>query len=114
MSRGRLERRRLAGARWPLLANLMACHFNQDWDILYGSIDGALAAAASDGPLEHRRAILKEWRDWNVTEGAVDDIRPFLGDGFGVGLLFKTPLDGRHFMNLVYDSLISRVRTETR
>ena len=81
--------RLLAEERWPLLANLMGCHFNQDYDIMYGSLEGELAAAASDGPLEHRRSALKEWRDWNATEGAVDDIRPFLDDGFCVDLFLR-------------------------
>ena len=112
MSRRRLERRRIAEERWPLLANLMACHFNEDFNILYGSLDGAMAAAAGDGSVEHRRAILKEWRDWNDSEGSAVDIRPFLEDGFGVHLLFKTALDARNFMNRVYDDLLSGVRAE--
>ena len=97
-----------------MLTNLMACHFNEDFNILHGSLDRALAAAARDGPLEHRRAILKEWRNWNSTEGAVDDIRPLLEDGFAVALLFKQPIDARNFMNRVYDELICGVRVETR
>lgn len=90
----------------------MSCHFNQNYELLYGSLDGALAAAARDGPLEHRRAILKEWWDWNASEGAVDDIRPFLLDGFAVDLVFESPLQARSFMNRVYDELIMRVRAE--
>jgi hypothetical protein len=114
MSRQRLERRRAAEQRWPLLANLMACHFNEDFDVLYGSLEGALAAAAGDGPLEHRRAILKEWRDWNSTAGAVLDIRPLLKDAFAVAVRFRKPIDARNFMNRVYDELIGGVRAETR
>ena len=113
MSRRRLERRRLANEKWPLLTNLMGCHFNQDYDIMYGSLDGALAAATQSGSLEHRRTVLKEWRDWNATEGAVDDIRPFLDDGFGVDLFFKTALGARHFMNHIYEQLLVGVRAET-
>jgi hypothetical protein len=100
--------------RWPLLADLMVVHFNQDYDIMYGSLDGALAAAADAGPLEHRRAVLKEWRDWNASEGSVDDIRPLLGDGFFVDLFFKTALDARNFMNRVYDELLRGVKAETQ
>lgn len=113
MSRKRRERRLLAEERWPLLANLMGCHFNQDYDILHGSLEGALSAAAQGGSLEHRRAVLKEWRDWNATEGAVDDIRPFLDDGFSVDLLFKSALDARTFMNRIYDELLASVKAET-
>ena len=110
----RLERRQVAEKRWPLLTNAMTCHFNQDYAIIYGSLDGAMAAVARDGSLEHRRAILREWRDWNATEGAIVDIRPLLYDGFGVDLLFKTPAVARHFMDRVYDELVSSVKAETR
>jgi hypothetical protein len=92
----------------------MACHFNQDFQLLYGSLEGAITAASRDGSLEHRRAILKEWRDWNATEGAADDIRPFLDDAFSVDLLFKSSTDARNLMNLVYDGLLSGVKAETR
>jgi hypothetical protein len=113
MSRARLERRRRAQVRWPLLWNLLGRYFNEDLDIQHGSVDGAMAAAVRDGPLEHRRSILKEWRSWNATEGAVDDIRPFLEDGFGVALWFESSTDARCFMNRLYEQLIVGVRTET-
>lgn len=92
----------------------MACYFNQDFDILYGTLDGAIAAAARDGSLDHRQAVLKEWRDWNVSEGAVDDIRPNLDDSLSIDVLFKRPIDARDLMNLLYDRLIEGVRAETR
>ena len=92
----------------------MACYFNQDFDILYGSLDGAVAAAARDGSLIHRQAVLKEWRDWNTSEGAVVDIRPSLNDSFSIDVLFKRPIDARMLMNSLYDGLIEGVRAETR
>jgi hypothetical protein len=114
MSKARRERRLRAEERWPLLANLRLVHFNQDYAIMYGSLDGALATAVSAGSLEHRRAVLKEWRDWNATEGSVDDIRPLLDDGFSVDLFFKTALDARDFMNRVYEELLVGVKAETQ
>lgn len=114
MSRRRLEQRRLAEERWPLLANLLVCHFNEDFDILYGSLDAAFAAAVSDGSVEHRRAVLKEWRDWNTTVGAVNDVRPLLDDGFGVALFFKEAIDARNFMNRIYDELLVGVKAQTQ
>jgi hypothetical protein len=114
MSRKSLERRRLASERWPLLSDLLGLHFNQDYELLWGSLDGAMAAAGRDGPLEHRRALLKEWRDWNASEGAVDDIQPFLQDGFGVDLLFESPLAARKFMNRLHDELLVGVKAESR
>lgn len=92
----------------------MACHFNQDFDVIYGSLEGALASATSSGSLEHRRAILEEWKDWNNTEGSVDDVRPFLGDGFLVDLTFETALGARQFMNLIYERLLVGVKAEAR
>jgi hypothetical protein len=92
----------------------MACYFNQDFGILYGSLDGAITAAAQDGSLAHRQAVLKEWRDWNVSEGAVDDIRPSLDDSFSIDIWFKRPIDARDLMNRLYDRLIEGVRAETR
>ena len=92
----------------------MGCFFNQDFDILYGSIDGAIAAAARDGSLDHRRAILKEWRDWNVSEGTADDIRPSLDDSFSIDIWFKRPSDALDLMNRLYEGLIEGVRAETR
>ena len=107
-----IERSELVQQRWPRLFQLMACHFNQDFDIMYGSLEGALATAVADGPLEHRRAILKEWRDWMATEGEAEDMRPLL-DAFGVDVFFKTPEDARNFINHVYDELLAGVKAET-
>ena len=113
MGRKRQEKRKLAERRWPLLSNLMACYFHQDLDVLYGSLEGAITAAVQAGSIDHRRAILAEWRDWNASEGAVIDIRPFLEFGFSVDLLFKQPIDARYLMNRLYDGLMESVKTET-
>jgi hypothetical protein len=85
----------------------MSSHSNQD-----GSLEGAFAAAARDGSLEHRRAILKEWWDWNASAGAVDDIRPLFEDGLAVDLFFDEAIDARNFMNRLYDELLVRVKAE--
>jgi hypothetical protein len=100
--------------RWPLLSNMIVCHFNEDFNLLYGSLEGAIAAAATDGSLEHRRAILKEWREWNATQRAADDIRRPLADGFSVAVHFKKPADARVFMDGVYETLLAGVKAETR
>ena len=112
MSRRRLERRRLTEERFPLLTNLIVCHFNEDFVILYGSLDAALAAAGRAGSLEHRQAVLNEWRGWNATVGAVNDIRPLLEDGFAIRGLFDEAIGARNFMNRIYDELIVGVRAE--
>ena len=114
MSRARRERRLRAEERWPLLANLMTAHFNEDYAILFGSLDGSFAAATRDGSLEYRRAVVKEWRDWNATEGPVSDIRPFLKDGFSVALFFRSSIEARNFMNRLYDELLIGVKAATQ
>lgn len=113
MARRRREFWKYAEERWPLLHNLMAVHFHEDFDIVYGSLEGAINDATSSGPLEHRKAVIQEWRDWNTSEGVKGDIRPFLHDGFGVAVLLRKPIDGRNFMNRIYDGLIAGVRAET-
>lgn len=114
MARRRLERSKAAREQWPLLSNLMVCHFNEDCHLLYGSLSGAISSATSEGSLDYRRALLKEWRDWNMSEGAVDDIRPFLDDGFGIAVRLDTPVEARNLMNRLYDELMAGVRAETR
>jgi hypothetical protein len=112
MSRRSYELRKRAEERWPNLVNILGCYFNEDFDLLYGSLEGKIEGAVCDGSLAYRQAILKEWRDWQTMDGSVDDIRPSL-DRMGVDLLFKDPEDARAFMNLLYDRLIERVRAET-
>jgi hypothetical protein len=114
MGRVRQERRKFAERQWPLLSNLMTLYFNEDFEHIHGSLTGAMDAALQDGSLEHRRDILKEWRDWNTSEGTVTDIRPSLYDGFSVAIWFDEPIDARNFMNRIYDGLMERVRAETR
>jgi len=92
---------------------LLACYFNEDYDLLYGSVEGAIVAAAQDGNLEYRRAILKEWRDWNSATGTEDNIGPLLRDAFSVAVRFRKPIEARNFMNRLYDVLIEAVRAET-
>ncbi len=114
MGRARRERRKFAEQQWPLLSNLILGYFNEDFDIIHGSLSGAIDAALNDGSLEHKRALLKEWRDWHTSAGAVNDIRPSLYDGFSIALEFKEPIEARNFMNRIYDGLMERIRAETR
>ena len=91
----------------------MGIHLHEDFDIVCGSLEGAINDATSSGQPEHRKAVIKECRDRNISEGVKDDIRPFLHDGFGVAVLLRRPIDGRNFMNRIYDGLIAGVRAET-
>jgi len=112
---GRRERqhhREQAQQNWPRLASLLTCYFNQDFDVSFGSVDGAFAAAVDECSLSDRQAILKEWRAWNG-HFAGSEIRDFLQDGFGVALYFKQNADAWLFMNRLYQDLLDRVKTET-
>jgi hypothetical protein len=113
MSRSTRERAKVAAERWPNLGNLVGSYLNEDFALLHGSLAGALSAAARDGTLAYRQQVLKEWRDWNATEGAVADPRPFLRDGFQVAVQLPEPIDARKLMNRLYDELIVQVRAET-
>jgi hypothetical protein len=111
MSRASLERRRCAKERWPELSNLLGSYFSQDFEVIDGSLTGAIDTAVRDGTPELRQVILEEWRNWQMSEGTVDDIRPFLSDGFGVEVYFATPMDARTFMNRIYDGLKTGIRS---
>ncbi len=112
MSGGKLERRRLAEERWPKLTRFLASYLHED-SSLHGSVGGAIAAAIGEASPEMKRTILREWRDWSVTEGATDDVRRFLHDGFGVAVYFKNPIDARNLMNRTYDEILVSVKAET-
>ncbi|GLJ00022.1 hypothetical protein Sbs19_38390 [Sphingobium sp. BS19] len=104
------EQRDFAERRWPLFSNLIGCYFNEDFDLLYGSLDGAVAAAARDGSLDHRRSILKEWRDWNLSVGLASDLRPILKKCFSIAVRFRKPEQARHLMDNIYDSSMEGIR----
>ncbi|MBH0112358.1 hypothetical protein I5E68_05240 [Novosphingobium sp. YJ-S2-02] len=90
----------------------MVVHFGEDFSDDYGSLEGAMRAATTDGSVEHREAIVQEWRDWNAWEGVEEDIRPFLHDGFSVAVFLRRPVDGRNLMNWLYDELIAGIRAD--
>ena len=114
MSRRTRERRTLAEQRWPNLTRLFTLYFNEDFDYLYGSLEGAFASAIADGSLEAKKALLKEWRDWHACEGLNDeDLRRFVNDGFDVAVYFETGSDARKFMSRLYEGLMVSVRAET-
>jgi hypothetical protein len=112
MSRRLRELRIETKDRWPMLDQFLGAYCHQDWPEDYDSPEGAVDAAISDHPLEMRQEALRQWRDWNASVGIEDDVRKLVNDGFGVSVFFKRPIDGRNFMNLVYDKLILSVRNE--
>jgi hypothetical protein len=112
MSRRRRELNQEAKERWPTLYQFIGGYLHEDWPEMYGTPADAVGVAISEYPLELQQQVLREWRDWNSSVGAVDDIRSLLGDGLGACVHFKTQLEARHFMNSVYDRLIESVRRQ--
>ena len=112
MSRRRRELKQEAEDRWPNLYQFIGCYLHEDWPEMYGTPTQAISAAVSEFPLELRQQVLREWRNWNATVGAVDDIRSLLDNGLGACVYFETPLEARNFMNSVYDRLIESVRKD--
>lgn len=111
MSR-RDDLRQQAEERWPNLVNLLTCNFNEDFGVLYGSLEGAVDNAAREGPTTYRQAVLREWRDWQRIEGAADDVRKPL-ERMGVALHFRKPNDARQFVTELHDRLVEQIRFET-
>lgn len=64
--------------------------------------------------LDGRRAILLEWRDCNLSQGASEDIRSLLNDGFCVNLYFNASIKARNFWNWLYDTVLLSVKDETK
>jgi hypothetical protein len=93
---------------------MLGWYFNEDRQLLHGSVEDALAKSAAEMPLEARKSIIREWYDWQAKEGmSNEDLRRFVQDGFGVNLHFEKPIDARNFMNSVHDRLIESIRSET-
>ncbi len=113
MSRSRREQRLEAAERWPLLSNLFGGYLHENYRILHGSPEGAIDAAIAEHPLEHRQALLKEWRDWSTRRGWKHDEHEFAWNGFRIYYSFETAPEARAFMNMLYDKLITSVRAET-
>ena len=106
------ELRLEAEERWPMLYQFLGyCH--EDWPEFHGTPEGAVEAAIAEYPLKMRQEVLRQWRDWNVSVGIKDDVRKLVNTGLGVKVFFEQPIDGRNFMNMVYEKLIVSVRAET-
>ncbi len=113
MSRKTRQLRIEAEERWPTLQQFLASYCHEDWPEFYGTPENALNVGIAEYPLKERQQFLREWRDWNMTAGAKDDVRDLVNVGFGVNIFFKHQIDARHFMNMVYDKMIVSVREET-
>ena len=112
MSRATRERWLEAEAHWPNLQQFLACYFHQDCTVEFKTLEEALDRAIAGWTLDGRRLVLREWRDWNAKRGWRNDAEAYVGDGFGVDLLFEDDVAARKFMNRVYERLIGSVRAD--
>jgi len=113
MSRKSRERWLEAEERWPALQQFMGCYLHQDWPDDHGSPDNAIEAAIDENPLDVRKAVTRDWWNWNATLGAQYDPRAAINEGLGVEVVFESANEARKFMNSVYDKLVVSIRRET-
>ena len=90
--------------KWPLLRRLGDLYFNEDRDIMWGTIEEAMAQAVRDYSVGEREAVLREWEDWSFSESLTDDLRGRVNDGLGFNILFKSDNEAKDFMIKVRDS----------
>ena len=110
MSRNTREIRLKAEANWPNLFQFLGCYLHQDWPEESGTPEAAVDLAVAETQHEELKLVATEWWNWNATEGAQNDPRMAVNDGFGVEVVFKKPEKARQFMNMVYDKLIVAIR----
>ena len=93
--------------KWPLMRRLGDLYFNEDRDIMWGSIEEAMAQAVLDYSVAEREAVLREWEDWSFSESLANDLRHLVNDGLGFNIFFKSDDEARDFMIMVRDSFKS-------
>lgn len=114
MGRATRQRRIDAQERWPDLYQFLAGYLHQDWPEESGTPEAAVAIAIADHDLGQRQSVVRQWCDWNASEGSMFDPRAAVNDGLGVELAFAEPIEARAFMNEVYDMLIVSIRKEVK
>ena len=112
MSRQTRERRLQAEEKWPNLCQFLGC-LQGNGPILSGTPEAAVDQGIAAADLQHRQAVVREWKDWNGRLGWRTDVAAFVNDGLGVNVPFASEIDARQFMNMVHDRLITSVRAET-
>jgi hypothetical protein len=106
--------RKEAEDRWPSLKSFFQAYLHEDWPVDDGTPENAVDRAISETPLSTLKSVASEWWQWNSSAGSAPDPRRHINDGLGVNVHFKTPLDARQFMNLVYDKLIVAIRKDEK
>lgn len=104
--------RKEAEDRWPNLQNVLACYLHQDWDVFDETPHKAVDRAISETPLETLKLVTTEWRDWRARSSRAVSLQRQVNEGLCVNVGFKTSMEAREFMNIVYDKLIFAIRNE--
>lgn len=96
--------------RFYRLSQFFGCYFHQDFDIIHGSVEDALAAAIADHSVELRqqvrrelRAVMDEYPDPKV-------LAAVLGDGLGVCFYSTEPGWARGFTEMVERELLASIK----
>ena len=109
MKRRHDEHRAEADRRYANLRRFLS-YLHEDHQILYGSTEGAIAAAIGELPFEILRAARQEARDLLDTLGNDVALRDMLYQGMDVALLFKQAGDARTFAEMIEQRLMAVVK----
>ena len=96
--------------RYYRLQQFLTCYFHEDRDLLYGSVEDALAKAIAEYPVELRQQVRRELAA--LMEEQPDDamLRRALNDGLGVNLYFRKPAEARAFAEMVARELLESIK----
>jgi cobalamin biosynthesis protein CobT len=96
--------------RYYRLHQFLTCYFHEDRDLLYGSVEDALATAIAEYPVELRQQVRRQLAA--LMEEQPDDamLRRALNDGLGVNLYFRKPAEARAFAEMVERELLESIK----
>ncbi|MEA3011738.1 MAG: CdiI immunity protein [Sphingomonadales bacterium] len=96
--------------RYHRLRQFLPCYFHEDRDLLYGSVEDALATAIAEQPVALRQQVRRELAA--LLEEHADDamLRQALNDGLGVNLHFRKPAEARAFAEMVDRDLLASIK----
>ncbi|MEE4339446.1 contact-dependent growth inhibition system immunity protein [Erythrobacter sp.] len=106
--------RKEAEDRWPNLKAFLQGYMHEDWPVDDGTPENPVDRAVAETPLSALKSVASEWWQWNSSAGSAHDPRRQIHDGLSVNVHFKTSLEARQFMNLVYDKLIVAIRKDEK
>ena len=88
------------------MTRLGGLYFNEDRDLMWGTIEEAMSQALLDFSVAERKGVLREWEDWNTSKSLTTNLRKRVNDGLGFNVYFQSDGEARDFMKWVRDSFI--------